>query len=40
MLKNKNIQKIIVTLFVILCIIAVICVMYFNSNDKLGNRAK
>lgn len=40
MLKNKNIQKIIVTLFVILCIIAVICVMYFNSNDKPGKNNK
>ncbi len=34
MLKNKNVQKNIVTLLVVLCIIAVICVMYFNSNNK------
>lgn len=40
MLKNKNIQKIIVTLFVILCIIAVICVIHFDSNDKLEKNNK
>lgn len=40
MLKNKNVQKNIVTLLVVLCIIAVICDMYFNSNNKLDENNK
>ena len=40
MLKNKNVQKNIVTMLVVLCIIAVICVMYFNSNNKPGENNK
>lgn len=34
MLKNKYIQKILVSLFVVICIAAISCVMYFKSNIK------
>lgn len=34
MLKNKYIQKILVSLCVVICIAAISCVMYFKSNIK------
>lgn len=34
MLKNKCIQKILVSLVVVICIVAIIYIMYFKSNIK------
>lgn len=34
MLKNKYIQKILVSLVVVICIVAIIYIMYFKSNIK------